>query len=100
MAVPLRWLRRRVFGIPRRDWYFACRGFSEADPVKRQHLERIGCTVVDGYHVALDDSRPQALAPWLNAIDPQSGRPVCGRGSPHGERCLPWPAVRREGARL
>jgi len=55
MAVPLRWLRRRVFRIPRRDWYFACRGFPEADPVKRQHLERIRRTFVDGYHTTLED---------------------------------------------
>jgi len=55
MALPLRWLRRRVFGIPRRDWYFACRGFPEADPVKRQHLERIRRTFVDGYHTTLED---------------------------------------------
>ena len=63
MAVPLRWFRRLVFGIPPRDWYFVLYGLSEADPAKCQHLERIGCTVMDGYHVALDDSRPQWLDP-------------------------------------
>jgi hypothetical protein len=71
MVVSLRWLRRRVFGIPRRDWTFARRGFPEADPAKRQHLERIIRTFVDGYHATLDDSRPQTLAPWLDAIDPE-----------------------------
>jgi hypothetical protein len=71
MAVPLRSLRRRGFGIPRRDWYFACRGFPEADSVKRRHLERIRRTYVNGCQATLEDRRPQSLAPWLNAIDPQ-----------------------------
>jgi hypothetical protein len=44
---------------------------SKADPVKCQHLDRIRHTFVDGYHATLEDSRPQMLAPWLNAIDPQ-----------------------------
>jgi len=70
-AVRLRRVRRRVFRIPRRDWCFACRGFPEADPVNRLHLERIMRTFVDGDHVALEDSRPQTLAPWRNAIEPQ-----------------------------
>jgi hypothetical protein len=100
MAVRSRWLRSRVFGIPPRDWYFVHLGFPEADPAKRRHLERIRYSLVDGYHATHEDSRRQALALWLNAIDRQSGRPVCGKGSPYGERCLPWPAVRREGARL
>jgi hypothetical protein len=71
MAVPLRWLRRRVFGIPRRCSNFACRGFREADPATRQHLVRIGRTFVDGDHVTLEDRPPRTLAAWPNAIDAQ-----------------------------
>jgi hypothetical protein len=41
MAVPFRWLGRRYFGIACRGWYFACRGFPEAGPVKREHLHRV-----------------------------------------------------------
>jgi hypothetical protein len=69
MAVRLRWLRTRVFGIPRRVWKFVHRGFAEADPAKRQQLERIRRTLVDGYYATLEDSRRDALAPWLNAIN-------------------------------
>jgi hypothetical protein len=58
MAVPERWLRRRVSSIPRRDCYFACRGFPDADPVKRQHRERIGRTFVDGYHATREELAP------------------------------------------
>jgi hypothetical protein len=66
MAVPLRWSRSRILGIPRWDSYFACRGFPEADHVKHQRLERIRRTFVNGYHATLEDSRPQTLAPWLH----------------------------------
>ena len=68
-AVRLRWLRTRVFGIPHRVWKFVHQGFAEADPAKRQQLERIRRTLVDGYYATLVDSRSDALAPWLNAIN-------------------------------
>jgi hypothetical protein len=72
MAVSLgRWVRRRLFGIPRRDWTFDRRGFLSADPTKRARLERVIRTFVDGYHATLDDSRPEVLVPFLQSLDPE-----------------------------
>jgi len=71
MAVSLHWLLRPVFGIPRRSWYFACRGLPDEDPLKRQHRERARCTYEVGYNAALEESQPQTLEPWLRATDPQ-----------------------------
>jgi enediyne biosynthesis protein E3 len=66
-----RWFRRRLFGIPPKEWTFDRRGFPDADPVKRQHLERIIRTFVDGYHATLDDSRHEILCPKLAGLEPE-----------------------------
>jgi hypothetical protein len=50
---------------------FVHRGSPEADLAERQQLERIRRTLVDGNHANLEDSPFQALALWLNAIEPQ-----------------------------
>jgi hypothetical protein len=72
-AVPasLGWLRKLVFGIPRREWTFNRRGFPVADPVKRQHLERIIRYFIDGYHWTLEDGRPESIFARLSSIEPE-----------------------------
>jgi enediyne biosynthesis protein E3 len=63
------WLRRRAFGIPIAETTCARRGFHVSDAGVRRQLEQIGQTFVHGYHGALDNHDPAALAPWLNAIE-------------------------------
>lgn len=60
-----------MFAIPRRDWTFDRRGFPDADPEKRKHLERIIRVFVDGYHWTLEDGRPEKIFARLSAIEPE-----------------------------
>jgi enediyne biosynthesis protein E3 len=64
-------LRKLVFGISPRDWAFSRRGFPEAAPKIRGHLEHIIATFVDSYHATLEDSRPEVLMPRLNSLTPE-----------------------------
>lgn len=60
-------VRRALFGIDPADTSFARRGFhGEAGPV-RDRLERVGRTFVQGYHAALAEARPAALAERIDA---------------------------------
>ena len=62
--------RRRAFGIPPAETSFARRGFRQSGYEATRELERIGRTFLHGYHAALDDENPAALAAELNAIEP------------------------------
>jgi hypothetical protein len=61
-------LRRRAFGIPLVETSCARRGFEVSDDLIRARLEQIGQTFVHGYHTALDDARPEALAAQLQGV--------------------------------
>jgi hypothetical protein len=65
------WLRRLIFGIHRRQWIFAYRGFHQGDPTVRQHLERIIGCFVNGYHTTLEDGRLETLAARLDTVEPE-----------------------------
>lgn len=62
-------LRRQLFGISLDEVRFERRGFRTSDPDIRDRLELIAQTFVHGYHAALLECRPQALAETLNRVD-------------------------------
>ena len=55
--------------MPIEEVTFARRGFWEGDKRARKRLERIGKTLLLGYHAALEETDPPALAQRLNLID-------------------------------
>ena len=63
--------RRSTLSIPLVETTFARRGFHDGETQTREHLERIGSTVVYGYHAALDSSDAEFLVPQLNRIEPE-----------------------------
>lgn len=65
---PLRWIRKRVFGIAIEEVTCARRGFRGSDAGVRRRLEHIGFTFVQGYHAALDDDALEVLISKLNAV--------------------------------
>lgn len=60
--------RRRLLGIDVGETTFARRGFHAPSPVKAAHFELIGATFVEGYHAALTEHRPDALAAALESV--------------------------------
>lgn len=63
-----RTLARRLFAIAPDETSFARRGFRwDADEI-RARLEGVASTFVEGYHAALEDARPGALAARLEEI--------------------------------
>jgi hypothetical protein len=64
-------LRRRLFGLSLEEASFARRGFREGAAEARQRLEQIGRTFLQGYHAALEEEAPEALALRLNAVEPE-----------------------------
>lgn len=68
MIVSLTWLRTRLFGIAPEEATFARRGFRESDLGARRRLEEVGSTFLQGYHMALEEDQPEALADRLNAV--------------------------------
>ncbi len=69
VTTALGWVRKRLFGIPLEGVTVARRGFRTSDAVVRERVERIGCTFLHGYHAALEDDEPEALAFRLNAAE-------------------------------
>jgi hypothetical protein len=65
------WFRKLLFGIPKRDWTFDRRGFPDADPIKRRHLEHIIRVFVGGFHTTLHDGRPEKVFATLAKIEPE-----------------------------
>lgn len=61
-------MNRALFGISPEEASFARRGFAEAAPAKREHLERIGRTFVGGYMAALETRDLLALLFQLNTV--------------------------------
>jgi hypothetical protein len=68
MTVSLRWFRKRLFGIAAEEATFARRGFREGDATACRRLELIGGTFLQGYHLALEEDDPAALAHRLNTV--------------------------------
>ncbi len=62
-------LRKRVFGISLEETTVARRGFAVSNDEVREHLEKIGRIFVQGYHAALLDPKPTALATRLAEIE-------------------------------
>jgi hypothetical protein len=96
VIVPWGKARKALFGIRPAEVTFARRGFRAAGGA-RQRLEQIGRTFLDGYHAALEESDPQALAGRLRG----AGEEACGfafEGAAMGlallDRLTPWRADR------
>jgi enediyne biosynthesis protein E3 len=64
-------LNRVLFGISPEEATFARRGFEQATPEKRTHLEQIGRTFISGYLTALDTRDVESLADRLNQTPAQ-----------------------------
>ena len=62
------WLSR-VLGIAPSEATFATRGFHSRDPRAKRHLERIGCTFLEGYNSALLYDNVDGLGGSLNSVD-------------------------------
>lgn len=58
-----------VFGIALEQTTFARRGFRSTDSVAQDLLENVGRVFLQGYHEALNDSGPEALANQLNRVE-------------------------------
>jgi hypothetical protein len=54
-------------GIAPDETTFARRGFRGGTPEVRLHLERVGQTFLEGYHLALEEAEPEALTRQLDA---------------------------------
>jgi hypothetical protein len=70
MAWYLARFRRSILGIPLEETTFARRGFRAINTSARHRLEKIGRVFVQGYHAALSEDDPMALAHGLNDIEP------------------------------
>jgi hypothetical protein len=70
MTSTVRRLRRRLLGISVAETSVARRGFRVGDAEVRDRLERIGRAFLQGYHAAIEEGRPEALGPLLDAVDP------------------------------
>ncbi len=94
-------LARRLFAIAADETSFARRGFRWDSAEIRSRLEGVASTFVEGYHAALEDARPGALAARLEQI-PQERQGFAYEGAGMGLALLdtltPWKA--RGGRRL
>jgi hypothetical protein len=59
--------KRALFGIAPGETTFARRGFRCDSAAVRERLEKVGSSFVVGYHAALEDSAPDALAARIDA---------------------------------
>lgn len=64
-------IRKVAFGISLEETTFARRGFRAGEAEAQQRLERIGGVFLQGYHAALEEDAPEALALRLRAVDAQ-----------------------------
>ena len=64
-------LKRRMFAISPEEASFERRGFRGGDAAARERLERIGASVLFGYHAALDTDDVDALAAALASVAPE-----------------------------
>jgi hypothetical protein len=65
----IRELPKRLLSISLKEATFACRGFRGSEGPARLRLERIGITFLSGYHAAIENPGPLALAEQLNSTD-------------------------------
>ena len=89
----LAWLRKRILGISLDEASFARRGFREAEPSARRHLEDIGRTFLRGYNATLADQDLTALEDYLNSL-PLETRGFAFEGAAMGlsllDCLIPW----------
>lgn len=71
MALSLASFRQSILGIPLEETTFARREFHASTSSVRLRLEKIGRVFVQGYHAALNEDEPAALAGRLNTIEPE-----------------------------
>jgi hypothetical protein len=64
---PVAGLKRALFGISPEETSFANRRFRSDDDAVRERLETVGRCFVAGYHAALEESAPAALAARIDA---------------------------------
>lgn len=92
-----RTLARRLFAIAPDETSFARRGFRWDSDEIRARLEGVAATFVEGYHAALEDSRPGGLAARLEEI-PVERRGFAYEGAGMGLALLdtltPWKSAR------
>ncbi|MDP7038725.1 MAG: DUF1702 family protein [Myxococcota bacterium] len=62
-------LKKQLFGIDASEVTFARRGFLATDPAVVAALEKVGVAFVAGYHAALSQSEPRALAEALSEVN-------------------------------
>lgn len=62
-------LRKVAFGISLEEVTFARRGFRVSEARAQQRLEQIGNVFLQGYHAALEEDEPEALALRLRTVD-------------------------------
>lgn len=62
-------LSKKLLGIAPEETSFSTRGFRYDSPEVRSRLEEVGRCFVYGYHAALEDDRPLAIAERLRRID-------------------------------
>ena len=66
-------LSRRLFSISLKEVTFAHRGFRGGDEKARAQLEHIGITFLYGYHAAIENPEPLALARELKSVERELG---------------------------
>jgi hypothetical protein len=62
-------LRRALFGISPGETSFARRGFRGDSAAVRERLERVGASFVHGYHAALEETGPEAVAARIDELE-------------------------------
>lgn len=96
---PLAKLHQRLFGISPEEVTFKRRGFHECGPEQTRRLEQVGRTFLSGYHAALADEAPEALALRLEEVE-EAFRGFAYEGAAMGlcllDQLSPW---RRERVR-
>jgi len=86
-------VRRLVFGISPEEASCSRRGFRGGDAAARGHIEHIGRTFIEGYHVALEEGSADPVARRLEAV-PAGMRGFAFEGAAMGfallDRLTPW----------
>ena len=86
-------IRKSLFGLSPEEATFARRGFQGREAAAQKRLEQIGCTFIEGYHAALEEEEPEALALRLNAMESELGG-FAFEGAAMGlallDRLTPW----------
>lgn len=90
---PLAKFRQRLFGISPEEVTFERRGFRAGAPGPTHRLEQVGRTFLRGYHAALIDEAPDALASRLESVE-EASRGFAYEGAAMGlallDQVSPW----------